>query len=65
MELRDFAEQVLFARTLEEKLQCPEGITDEQPGPAILAPTAPGRPSYNSSETGLSATSKIFEDALK
>ncbi len=44
MELRDFAEQVLFATTLEEKLQRPAVITDLQPGPARLAPQAPGRP---------------------
>lgn len=44
MELREFAERVLFARTLEEKLQSPGIITDEQPGPALAAPEAPGRP---------------------
>ena len=44
MELRDFAERVLFATTLEEKLQCPADITDEQPGAPLATPTAPGRP---------------------
>jgi len=44
MELRELAERVLFARTLEEKLQCPAIITDEQPGAAIETPTMPGRP---------------------
>src|SRR6185369_14542659 len=44
MELREFAERVLFATTLEEKLQCPELIVDEQPGSALEAPLAPGRP---------------------
>jgi uncharacterized ferritin-like protein (DUF455 family) len=44
MELRAFAEQVLFATTLDEKLQRPEAITDEQPGSAIIAPARPGRP---------------------
>ncbi|MBC8094972.1 MAG: DUF455 family protein [Akkermansiaceae bacterium] len=44
MELRDFAEQVLFATTLEEKLQSPETITDERPGSALITPDAPGRP---------------------
>jgi uncharacterized ferritin-like protein (DUF455 family) len=44
MELRDFAEQILFATTLEEKLQCPEAITDERPGPSLVAPRMPGRP---------------------
>ena len=45
MELRAFAEQVLFARTLEEKLQCPEILTDEHPGLAVDVPQQPGRPS--------------------
>jgi len=44
MELRDFAEQVLFATTLEEKLQSPPDLTDRHPGPPIAAPAAPGRP---------------------
>lgn len=44
MELREFAERVLFATTLEEKLQRPDFITDEQPGVAIVPPNAPGRP---------------------
>jgi uncharacterized ferritin-like protein (DUF455 family) len=44
MELREFAERVLFSSLLEEKLQAPESITDEQPGAAIVTPTAPGRP---------------------
>ena len=44
MELREFAERVLFATSLEEKLQTPDVITDEQPGSAIVTPVAPGRP---------------------
>lgn len=44
MELRDFAERVLFGTTLEEKLQPPEHITDDHPGSAIIAPVVPGRP---------------------
>ena len=44
MELRELAERVLFATTLEEKLLCPEVITDAQPGPAIESPSMPGRP---------------------
>jgi uncharacterized ferritin-like protein (DUF455 family) len=44
MELREFAGRVLFATTLEEKLQGPAVITDERPGPALVTPTAPGRP---------------------
>jgi len=44
MELRDFAEQVLFATTLNDKLQSPSVVTDDRPGPALLTPKAPGRP---------------------
>ncbi len=44
MELRDFAERVLFATTLEEKLRAPEAITDEHPGAPLLQVEAPGRP---------------------
>ena len=44
MELREFAERVLFATSLEEKLQTPDVVTDEQPGSAIVTPAAPGRP---------------------
>jgi uncharacterized ferritin-like protein (DUF455 family) len=44
MELREFAERVLFATSLEEKLQTPENITDERPGPTFATPAAPGRP---------------------
>ncbi|HTD67901.1 MAG TPA: DUF455 family protein, partial [Candidatus Limnocylindria bacterium] len=44
MELRDFAEQVLFATTLEEKLRAPASLTDEHPGAAMSTPELPGRP---------------------
>jgi uncharacterized ferritin-like protein (DUF455 family) len=44
MELREFAERVLFATSLEEKLLRPMEITDEQPGKALITPAAPGRP---------------------
>ena len=44
MELRDFAEQVLFATTLDDKLQSPAAVTDERPGSPLLTPQAPGRP---------------------
>ena len=42
MELREFAERVLFSTSLEEKLRAPEGITDEQPGSALATPSGPG-----------------------
>jgi uncharacterized ferritin-like protein (DUF455 family) len=44
MELRAFAEQVLFATSLEEKLRAPDTITDEHPGIALVTPDAPSRP---------------------
>ncbi|HEY9510155.1 MAG TPA: DUF455 family protein, partial [Verrucomicrobiae bacterium] len=44
MELREFAEQVLFATSLEEKLRAPENISDERPGSPLITPAAPGRP---------------------
>ena len=34
----------MFATTLDEKLQCPDVITDERPGALMIAPGAPGRP---------------------
>ncbi len=44
MELREFAERVLFSTSLEEKLRAPENITDEHPGVALATPAGPGRP---------------------
>ena len=44
MEIREFAERVLFATKLEEKLQGPDELTDQNPGPAVVTPDAPGRP---------------------
>ena len=44
MELREFAEQILFGTTLEEKLHAPDVITDARPGTALATPVAPGRP---------------------
>jgi uncharacterized ferritin-like protein (DUF455 family) len=44
MELREFAERVLLATTLEEKLRVPEIITDENPGVPLFSVEAPGRP---------------------
>jgi hypothetical protein len=43
MELREFAERVLFATTLPEKLLGPETVTDFSPGSALIVPKAPGR----------------------
>ena len=39
-----FAEQVLFATTLDEKLQSPAAVTDERPGSPLLTPQTPGGP---------------------
>lgn len=44
MELREFAERVLFGTTLEEKLVDAGNVTDERPGVGIRAPEEPGRP---------------------
>ena len=44
MELRDLAERILFATTLEEKLLSPPTVTDDHPGAARVAPESPGRP---------------------
>ena len=52
MELREFAQQILFAHTLEEKLLCPDVITDERPGPPVPAPNTPGRPAELQFKTG-------------
>jgi hypothetical protein len=48
MELREFAERVVFGTTLEEKLFRPETFTDTRPGSAWgPGPTAgPARPSW-------------------
>jgi uncharacterized ferritin-like protein (DUF455 family) len=43
--VREFAERVLFGRTLGEKLAPPGGgLVDERRGPELAAPAAPGRP---------------------
>jgi uncharacterized ferritin-like protein (DUF455 family) len=44
MELRAFAERIVFGATLADKLAAPDTLTDERPGPAVAAPAAPGRP---------------------
>jgi len=45
MTIREAAERVLFAETLEEKLlPAPADLADSDPGPAIITPQTPGRP---------------------
>ncbi len=45
MEIREAAERLLFAETLEEKLLlAPAQLADDSRGPAILTPEKPGRP---------------------
>lgn len=45
MEVREFAEKVLFSESLDEKLSPPSNkLTDEIKGEAIVSPTIPGRP---------------------
>lgn len=45
MEIKEFAEKVLFSHSLEEKLQTPSTIlTDEYKGKALSSPSIPGRP---------------------
>ncbi|MFC4995541.1 DUF455 family protein [Rubritalea tangerina] len=68
MELRDFAEQVLFGKTLEEKLLLnPKVISDEAPAGAFQMPDGPGRPSeLRISERGVKAdfpgTNRLDDD---
>ena len=44
MEIRAFAEQVLYAERIEDKLARPNHITDQNPGQPILVPAKPRRP---------------------
>ena len=44
MEIREFAQQVLFSTSIEDKLYAPARFTDEKPGLSIETPDAPGRP---------------------
>lgn len=50
MEMREAAERIFFARTLEEKLDLPpelgHGVGDGDPGYAVALPDAPGRPDH-------------------
>lgn len=44
MELRAWAERIITATSLEDKLADPGEWTDEQPGAAVIVPDVPGRP---------------------
>ncbi|PID81629.1 hypothetical protein CSB20_02025 [bacterium DOLZORAL124_64_63] len=48
MQMREAAERILFARSLEEKLtlapELGDGVADDAPGKAVRVPDAPGRP---------------------
>lgn len=44
MEIREFAEKILFSRSLEDKLAAPLSLTDKTPGSALRTPAAPARP---------------------
>jgi len=43
MEIREFAEQILFGGSLEQKLASPEALTDDAPGRGLVVPEQPGR----------------------
>ncbi|MDX8430403.1 MAG: DUF455 family protein [Candidatus Algichlamydia australiensis] len=57
MELRIWAERILSAKTLEEKLLTPEVLTDETPGPSLLF-DKPSRP------VGMEFSTRTKEDKL-
>ncbi len=44
MQVREFAERVLFADTLEDKLSGPDSLEDDRPGTGLDTPAQPGRP---------------------
>jgi len=44
MEIREFAERVLFGQSLDDKLTLPGRLTDERAGAVVRAPGFPGRP---------------------
>ncbi len=56
MQLRDFAERVLFSRSLDEKLTPPPELNDAEPGSVIAAPREPGRPKSLEFQQGRSQT---------
>lgn len=44
MEIREFAERILYGTRLEDKLVSAAGLTDDRPGTPRYAPDLPGRP---------------------
>ena len=44
MEIRGFAQRLLFGETLADKLQAPGALTDARPGLPLAVPGGPGRP---------------------
>tara|TARA_Y100001934_G_scaffold130763_1_gene158620 strand:+ start:12371 stop:14458 length:2088 start_codon:yes stop_codon:yes gene_type:complete len=44
VQVREFAERVLFADTLEDKLSGPDSLEDDRPGTGLDTPAQPGRP---------------------
>jgi len=52
MEIRAFAEQVLFGDTLDDKLILPGRVTDERPGAPARTPTFPSRPAALALDVG-------------
>ncbi|HLH54204.1 MAG TPA: DUF455 family protein [Verrucomicrobiae bacterium] len=70
MELREFAERILFSSSLDEKLDCPSELTDDRPGPALETPVSPGRPRelrFKTSRSGKNQAPSLqeLEDADK
>lgn len=57
MEIREFAERVLYSESLEEKLLLnPREVTDQSPDTGFIMPSGPGRPSeLRISEKGVKA----------
>ena len=44
VQIRTYAERILFSETLDEKLKTPLRLDDSDPGSGIVVPTAPSRP---------------------
>ncbi len=64
MEIRTFAERVLFSRDLSEKLLVPGRLTDAQPGPRIESVPTPHRPqglAFSSHKKSRSAFPKVSQ----